>query len=239
MEQPAYNFQELQDPRDKRLAREHELLHAFCEKTDKISYEIEGKRRPPETYLIHYHIKSITGVDPETQAPIFNDKHIIEITLPKTFPIEGARIYARTDLWHPNIKWNGRYKGRVCGNLDSFGKMYTLDLLVRRIGEIIQYKNYHADKEVSPYPEDFEVADWIKEYAEPQGIVDKSKGIAIDSSPLVSLKKEEGEQDESASIYPKPTTQKPLGGRRQIILSPPKIFEKPQDNKPSISIKKK
>lgn len=240
MEAPVYDFSQLKDPRDKRLATEHKLLHEFCSKTDKIRYEVDGKRMPPEKYLIHYHIKSIVGIEPETKAPIFGEHHIIEISLPKAFPIEGARIYAKTDLWHPNIKWSGRYKGRVCGNLDSFGKMYTLDLLVRRIGHILQYKNYHADKEISPYPEDFEVADWVVEFGEPQGIFDKAKGLAVDASPLVSLKKESQVADDtdpfedfSSSAQRKPT------GRKQITLSPPKMFDTPTENGPNISIRKK
>lgn len=237
---PSYDLSQLKDPRDKRLATEHRLLHEFCSKTDKISYEVVGKRTPPEKYLIHYHLKSIIGVEAETQAPLYGDHHIIEISLPKGFPIEGARIYAQTDIWHPNIKWSGRYKGRVCGNLESFGKMYTLDLLVRRIGHILQYKNYHAEKEISPYPEDFEVADWVVEVAEPQGFFDKSKGIAVDPTPLVSLLKEEddlGEDifatgNEYSSSYQDT-------GRKHIVFSPPKIDNDKPKNGSGISIKKK
>lgn len=240
METPIYHISQLQDPRDKRLATEHQLLHEFCSKTDKIRYEVDGKRMPPEKYLIHYYLKSITGIEAETQAPIFGDHHIVEISLPKAFPIEGARIYAKTDIWHPNIKWSGRYKGRVCGNLDSFGKMYTLDLLVRRIGQILQYKNYHADKEISPYPEDFEVADWVVNIAEPQGIFDKSKGIPVDHSPLVSLKKEEKEENEEVQNEDlKNPFEIKSSGRKQIILSPPKMFDTQPENGPNISIKKK
>lgn len=240
METPVYDINQLQDPRDKRLATEHLLLHDFCSKTDKISYEVDGKRMPPEKYLIHYHLKSIVGVEPETQAPIYGDHHIVEISLPKAFPIEGARIYAKTDLWHPNIKWSGRYKGRVCGNLDSFGKMYTMDLLVRRIGHILQYKNYHADKEISPYPEDFEVADWVIEIGEPQGVFDKSKGISVDASPLVSLKKEaqNGDSDGQGDDFIQPT-KRINTGRKQITLSPPKMIDDKPEKGPSISIKKK
>ncbi len=240
METPVYDFTQLQDPRDKRLATEHQLLHEFCSKTDKIRYETEGKRMPPEKYLIHYHVKSIVGIEEETRAPVFGEHHIIEISLPKAFPIEGARIYARTDIWHPNIKWSGRYKGRVCGNMESFGKMYTLDLLVRRIGQILQYKNYHADKEISPYPEDFEVADWVIEYAEPSGIFDKAKGLAVDASPLVSLKKEEGTEGEEDFFQEKPRRFSPReSGRKLIVLSPPKMNEKKEEKGPNISIKKK
>ena len=240
MDAPIYDIKSLKDPRDKRLATEHQLLHSFCSKTEKIRYEVEGKRIPPETYQIHYHIKSIIGIEAESQAPIYGNHHIVEISLPKAFPIEGARIYARTDIWHPNIKWSGRYKGRICGNLEGFGKMYTLDLLVRRIGEILQYKNYHAHKDISPYPEDFEVADWALAHGEPSGYFDKAKGIAVDDSPLVSLKIEMEEKATEAQVSaPASAPSFPDTGRKLIVLAPPKMYDKKAEKRPGISIKKK
>ncbi len=237
---PVYDFDRLRDPRDKRLANEHMLLHEFCSKTDRIRYEIVGDRMPPEKYMVYYYVKSIIGINPEDHSPIYGDLHEVEISFPTGFPIEAAKIYAKTDLWHPNIKWSGRFKGRVCGNLEDFGPLYTLDLLVRRIGEILQYKNYHAIKEVQPYPEDFEVADWVLATGEKNGYMDKSKGIVVDprnlvwkegdpeevyQPPLADTPPQEAPEDTTDSI-PLSTSDTPVGKtepeKEPDPISPPK-----------------
>jgi hypothetical protein len=61
-----------------------------------------------------------------------------------------------------------------------------LYLLVIRIGEILQFKQYHSEN-TPPFPEDIKAARWVMEYAEPQGIVNKYKDIAIDDTPLVNI----------------------------------------------------
>ena len=91
----------------------------------------------------------------------------------------------KSDLWHPNIKWDGKFKGRICGNTKEYGKGYDLVQLVYRIGEILQYKNYHAEN-TPPFPEDSMVAKWVKEYAEPNKIVDKWSETYTDYSDLTA-----------------------------------------------------
>ena len=78
----------------------------------------------------------------------------------------------KSDLWHPNIKYHGKEKGHICSNAKDFGKRYNLYFLAHRIGEILQYKNYHAIEE-PPHPDDEIVAEWVREYAEPKDIVNK------------------------------------------------------------------
>ena len=50
---------------------------------------------------------------------------------------------------------------------------------------MIQYKNYHAKLGQDPYPEDVEAAKWVTNYAEPRGLIDYRKEIAIDDSYLL------------------------------------------------------
>jgi len=97
--------------------------------------------------------------------------------------MESPRIYMKTEIWHPNIKWEGKFKGRICGNTKEYGKGYDLTQLVFRIAEILQFKNYHAEN-TPPFPEDSLVAKWIKEYAEPNNIVNKWKEIYSDDVDL-------------------------------------------------------
>lgn len=167
----------------KRLAKEHLLLLEIESTTIRI--EVAGVRGPlkiPDTYNIHFNVRSIVGIN-DDESPIYGNHHIVELHLPLKFPMESPRIYMKTDAWHPNIKWDGKFKGRICGNTRDFGKGFDLTQLVFRIGEILQYKNYHADN-TPPFPEDSMVAKWVKEYAEPNDIVNKYKDIVVDTREL-------------------------------------------------------
>ncbi|RMG23320.1 MAG: hypothetical protein D6730_14680 [Bacteroidetes bacterium] len=183
----SYDFHKLRNPRDKRLATEHINVAEICAKSKKLSYEVIGEwgpRKPPEAYRITYHVKSIIGID-QNQQPQYGDRHVVEIRLPQGYPMTAtARCRMLTDIWHPNIKSKGQFKGRICSNSKSFGKLYQLDDLILRIGEIIQYKNYHAVN-TAPFPEDEEVARWVREVAEPQGWVNRGPGGAVDESHLL------------------------------------------------------
>ncbi|MDX2285506.1 MAG: hypothetical protein NW241_15170 [Bacteroidia bacterium] len=198
-----YEGQNFKNPRDKRLANEHLALAQLCEQTDRITYRLpEGSSMPPETYIIGYKVRSIVKVD-DQQMPIYGDYHEVEISFPAGYPMTAAaKCYMQTDAWHPNIKWEGRFKGRICGNTRDFGKLYFLNMLVIRVGEILQYKNYHAEQ-TPPFPEDEAVARWVREFAEPKDIVNKQKGIAADNGSLL------GHSDEPPSAPPPPAPEPP------------------------------
>ena len=175
---------------NKRKAIEHQRLAEL--ESEVIQIEIIKTRSDlhiPEVYHVHYFINTIIGIDPETKSPEIGNHHVVEITLPNNYPVEPAKMFVKkevtgTKVWHPNIKWSGAFEGRICGNIRDFGKGYDLYQLVLRIGDILQYKNYHAHH-TPPYPEDAEVANWVLEYAEIQQIVNKDKNIVIDNTPLV------------------------------------------------------
>ena len=60
----------------------------------------------------------------------------------------------------------------------------------------MQYKNYHAEH-IPPYPEDSKVAEWVMEYAEPNGIVSNVKRIYVDNTPLVKKGKPSSTTDQT------------------------------------------
>lgn len=168
----------------KRLAQEHINLSQL--ESDSIEFEVKktrGSQKVPEVYHVHYHLKSIIGID-EDQNPLYGSHHVVELTIPPKYPLEPAKIYMVTEIWHPNVKSEGKFKGRICGNTRDFGKGYELSQLVLRVGEIIQYKNYHA-KHTPPYPEDAKVAEWVLSFAEPNDIINADKGIFVDNTKLV------------------------------------------------------
>lgn len=183
-----YDCNKLKDPRDKRLAREHELIDELCRRSSKISYEIikQAKGFPPEGYKIIFdNLRSIVGVNRDN-SPIYGTHHEAEIIFPPAYPgAEGApKCKMLTDIWHPNIRSKDPAKGRICINSKALGAWHTLDMLAMRIGQMLQYKNYHA-LDQDPWPEDAEVARWVRDYAERRGIVDKSKRIFVDNSELL------------------------------------------------------
>lgn len=183
---PKYDFKKLKTPTLKRLAKEHLAIHELCSRSDKdkLSYKVVKSRSGvPEVYRITFKVKSIVGIDKE-KNPIYGYKHIAELALPPNYPVEPAKCYMVTDTWHPNIKSDGVHKGHICTNSNELGKLMDLYLLVHRIGQILQYQNYHAQN-VYPYPDDEKVAKWVREYAEPNNIVNKKKNIFIDDSSLL------------------------------------------------------
>jgi len=174
------------DPLLQRLALDHDRLLALCKQSDLISFEVinPNKALPPEQYKITYAVKSIESIN-EDQSPNYSFHHVAEIKLPASYPAVPPICYMRTESWHPNIRSSGSYKGRICINNKAIGFWQTLDMLVVQIGEMLQYKNYHA-LHVSPFPEDPIVAKWVREYAEPQGLLNSQKHIFVDERSLLS-----------------------------------------------------
>lgn len=177
------------DSKKRRLANEHKLLDDLCENNEIISYEVIGNyssNLPPTSYLITYNIKTIVNILAD-QSPVYKEGgHEVKINFPPGYPGSNAppKCIANTDVWHPNIGFHSpANKGRICINAKALGAWHTLDMLVLRIGDMLQYKNYFAENK-DPFPEDAKVAKWVREYAEPRGIIGKNK--PIDTTPLRS-----------------------------------------------------
>lgn len=180
-----------QDPWLSRLEMEHSALKDYCLNSDLVSYSASLLREglPPDRYLIKYNVKSITDIDSE-QQPIYGYEHFVSIDLPHDYPmVSGPICKMASQIWHPNIRHDGPFKGRICINSNALGAWFTLDLLVHHLGEMLQYKNYHAE-DTQPYPEDPVVAKWIKSTAEPLGILNKIESLPIDNRPLQKPSKE-------------------------------------------------
>jgi len=163
-------------------------LDELCNRSSQISYEITQRlgSYPPEGYKIRYDVKSIIGIDNRTKQPKYGTSHSAVITLPEGYPgpTGDPMCVMESDTWHPNIKSSGEYKGRICITAKALGAWHSLDMLVLRIGEMLQWKNYLAENR-DPFPEDERVAQWVREFAEPQGIVDYRKNIVVDDSELM------------------------------------------------------
>ena len=179
-----FNQKELSG-RDARLWKEWKDLDNLCEKRrlssdnprhPSISYIIRRKNVMglPTEYEIWYRMKSIVGVEdtPVPRKPKFGYLHKMSIVLPNNYPsADGNPIFTfRTDVWHPNIRYSGSFKGHVCLTIKEMGVMASIKDLVLRVERYLKYQMYHAQNSY-PYPEDQNVAEWVREEGEPNGWV--------------------------------------------------------------------
>lgn len=200
----SFNQKELSG-RDACLWREWKELDTLCNKRKdaaankrepSISYIIRKKNAMglPVEYEIWYRVKSIVGVEGTTppRKPIFRHLHKMSIVLPNNYPsADGNPIFTfRTDVWHPNIRYSGSFKGHVCLTIKEMGVLASIKDLVLRVERYLKYQLYHAQN-TYPYPEDQNVAEWVREEAEPNGWtrfaqndLDTDDGPAPDNGPV-------------------------------------------------------
>ena len=210
-----FNQKELSG-RDARLWKEWKDLDSLCAKrkaqaenprTPSISYIIRRKNVMglPTEYEIWYRVKSIVGVKEGSvpREPIFGNLHKMSIVLPNNYPsADGNPIFTfRTDIWHPNIRYSGSFKGHVCLTIKEMGVLASLKDLVLRVERYLKYQLYHAQN-TYPYPEDQNVAEWVREEGEPNGWTrfgqDMSEPEAEKTSKPVS---KESEQQKNISGF--------------------------------------
>ena len=179
-----FNLKELKG-RDARLFQEWKELDALCSKRKQqspnpfkpsLSYIIRRKNviGLPTEFEIWYRCKSIVGVE-ETEPPrkpIFGDLHKMSVVLPNNYPsADGNPVFTFiTDIWHPNIRNSGSFKGHVCLTIKEMGVLASIKDLVLRVERYLKYQMYHAQN-TYPYPEDQGVAEWVREEGEPNGWV--------------------------------------------------------------------
>ena len=139
-----------------------------------ISYIIRKKNSMgiPIEYEIWYRVKSIIGVEGSTlpRKPVFGTLHKMSIVLPNNYPsADGNPIFTfLTNVWHPNIRYSGSFKGHACLTIKEMGVMASLKDLILRVERYLKYQLYHAAN-TYPYPEDQNVAEWVREEGEPNG----------------------------------------------------------------------
>jgi len=172
------------DPRQVRLEDEWRRLDAVNRDSDFVRLAqvdvIPG--RAAERFRVTFLCKGIVGVDPSSQEPIFANEHSVVMYCDQEFPSEVPRLRWESPIWHPNVQ-HAEPKN-VCVNRAEWLAGSGLDDLCQQLFDMVQYRNYHADDSRLPYPLDRDVAKWVREYAEPRGIVDKKRGISVDDKPF-------------------------------------------------------
>ena len=173
--------------RNRRLLYEWRQLEEKLSRRQDISLSVVKRNAAglPIVYLIDYRLRSISGVEHLDQLnmtgienrPIFYDGYQMTLELPPGYPgVDAPPLlnFLTVDSsgqpiahpWHPNIRFFGAFAGKVCINMTD---TYT-DLLwgVERVASYLRYDTYHAIME-PPYPEDLEVAAWVRHQGEPNG----------------------------------------------------------------------
>jgi hypothetical protein len=99
---------------------------------------------------------------------VFGNEHVMRITLPNKYPSADGKpdFKFTTDIWHPNVRFFGDFKGHVCLNLPDSGVTTSLVEYIDRVEKYLTYEDYFALNEY-PYPEDNIVAEWVLQQAEP------------------------------------------------------------------------
>jgi ubiquitin-protein ligase len=135
---------------------------------------------PPEKYVITYKCRGIAAIDAQG-APQVSDFHQVSMYMGSDYPLKEPYLRWLTPIWHPNI--DHREPHHVCtNNVQNWFSAKPLAELVLAMGEMVQYKHYHA-KWISPFPLDRDAADWVLQVAEPKGIIGPHK--PFDDRPLL------------------------------------------------------
>jgi len=162
--------------RDARLFVEWDLIEKKFGNDSRVTSIIvrkqNAKSKLPEKYEIIFNVKSIVGINPKNEqgleTPVFGNKHRLTIELPDLYPsAEGLPKFMFTsDIWHPNIRFFGDFKGRVCLTFQDRPLTTPLTVYIDAILEYLTYDDYFAN-DAYPFPEDLTVAAWVREQAEP------------------------------------------------------------------------
>lgn len=151
-----------ESPRVRRLRADYRLMNELVAQSDLISFESKSPRKnlPPETYIVTYKCKGITGVTAKGK-PKFGTRHKVEFYLHNQYPQRWPGMKWLTSIWHPNIN---HANGSVCIDAAWWTASRSLDRLVIMLGEMVQYKNFHDDPKKPPFPWDPEAAKWSRNY---------------------------------------------------------------------------
>jgi len=169
------------NPRQRRLALDRkrmELVQRESEYVKPTPVIMAGSE--PEKYIVTFHCRGIIGID-ANREPIFGDRHEVEIYCDSEYPAEVPKLKWLTPIWHPNIQH--REPKAVCVNKAEWLAGRGLDHLCWQLFDMVQYKNYHAEM-TPPYPLDSEAAAWVRDFAEPRGVVNKRRRVSVDDKPF-------------------------------------------------------
>jgi ubiquitin-protein ligase len=134
-----------------RLQAEYERLKIIFDGHEHIRIA-EASGRPPDRYIVEYHIKGLVEENGEIRE---RSLHRAEIVLGTNYPREMPRCIMLTPVFHPNID----HLAICTKDIGSAGE--TLDQTIIFIGEMISFQAYNLQS-----PRNGDAARWTKENPE-------------------------------------------------------------------------
>jgi ubiquitin-protein ligase len=161
-------------PREILLRLERMRLEKLVQENDFFGFaaRFEGPISEPYFYTLRFRIIGIQGIS-QKQEPIYGEEHRVSMLLDDSFPEWPPMLRWETPIWHPNVQ-HLEPKGVMVRAWWAPGQ--GLDALVKVLMNMAQYRIYHAEN-TPPYPLDHDAARWVREYGEPNRIVDRTKGL--------------------------------------------------------------
>lgn len=190
-------------PRDRRLIADAEKLRELAAGSDLIDARPVNSLlgRPPDLWEVSFRCRGIAGANPDG-SPVYSDYHRVKIELGRDYPRTPPAFRWLTPILHPNIESTEPH--RVCINKAEWGPSKSLAEIVLQLGEMVQYKNYHAENR-APWPLDMKAAKWALQ-AERRGYFSKTN--PVDSRDLIRP----GMRTRITRLG-KPAAEAPAGGR--------------------------
>jgi ubiquitin-protein ligase len=182
----------------RRLHADYDKLRAFLAQQPRIRL-IQVQGTPPERYQLEFQIKGLREVDEQLQTVA---NHMVEISLPLSYPRLPPQCRMLTPVFHPNIAPHA-----ICiGDHWSAGE--PLWSMVARIGEMIAYQSYNTKS-----PLNGEAARWVEA---------NQHQLPLDRTNFVMDDRLSGSDAADPSIIPLAADSVPFAPlARPAILSPP------------------
>jgi ubiquitin-protein ligase len=124
------------DVRDRRLRADLQRVLELPRRTPFIS--VRPLNDVCDRYEVTYRCSGLVWL-PGNSAPSITEEHRLEIYLHLDYPRLPPRLQWLTPIFHPNIL-SPEHNGGVC--IGQWSPAETLEQLVERIGEMIQYRSF-------------------------------------------------------------------------------------------------
>ncbi len=135
----------------KRLQADYEKIRDYVNRHPRLQL-IQAEGAPPERYQLEYRIRSLRQVDDDLSMV---KSHMVEITLPLSYPRMPPQCRMLTPIFHPNIAPHA-----ICIG-DHWSPGEPLWSIAARIGEMIAYQSYNTKS-----PLNGEAARWVDQHVD-------------------------------------------------------------------------
>lgn len=133
----------------KRLQADYEKMRDYVNRHPRLQL-IQAEGTPPERYQLEYRIQSLRQTDDDLAMV---KSHMVEISLPLSYPRMPPQCRMLTPIFHPNIAPHA-----ICIG-DHWSPGEPLWSIVARIGEMIAYQSYNTKS-----PLNGEAARWVDQH---------------------------------------------------------------------------